>query len=240
MSCVRADPVTILSVDPHTEIGTPYRLDPITEEWIRTDQNMMEAGSLLGRLYRDAVIQKTFFVWNDQVFSVVGDQYATVAQLSTKLDLSSAPWFRKTIPEWNPSQLSSPSDYAEDNTGNSKPTRNDFMIVWDASNYNPSDYGQPSISDSLSGAWRFIYNKESWDVHNLSGWYPQYRVNEGPFDDEQMSAINSGINASKVASYDGYNSRIEARAYLSATSSSIQLSEEFAKYYLSSQTSSAT
>ena len=224
VACSHISPVSILSVDPATGDGIACRLDPILGEWTPTHQSLLEAGFLPGRLYRNEATEKTFFIWNEKIISIVGDQYASVEALqrglATKLDLSSAPWFRKTIPEWVPSQLSSPSDYAKDNTGNSKPTRNDFMIVWDASNYNPVDYGQPPISDdSLSGAWRFIYNEESWDVHNLSGWYPQYRINEGPFDDNQMSAINSGINASKVASYDGYDVRIEARAYLSATSS---------------------
>lgn len=42
---------------------------------------------------------------------------------------------------------------------------------------------------------RYIYN---------NGWEYQYTVNETPLTQTQLDAINSGITAGKVTTYDGY------------------------------------
>lgn len=93
------------------------------------------------------------------------------------------------------SWASVPSDhqyYPEDYTGNKKPNNNDYLIIQNATDYDPSN----------TGIWRFVY-KGDWDTLGKSGWEPQYRV-EQAFTPEQLNAINSGINSTKVSTYDGY------------------------------------
>lgn len=130
----------------------------------------------------------------DGVIPLVGDMYATVTQLATKLDISAAPFYRGSFNNWSevPSQ---PSAYMVDEYGNRTPLKNDYMIVLSADDFREHD--------RLLGTWRFTYNG-TWDSLGISGWVPQYRVNEGPFSDSQMSAIDSGITQAKVAKYEGY------------------------------------
>ena len=49
---------------------------------------------------------------------------------------------------------------------------------------------------------RYIYN---------NGWEYQYTVNETALTQAQLDAINSGITANKVATYDGYASQIAGK-----------------------------
>lgn len=76
--------------------------------------------------------------------------------------------------------------YPQDYAGNRIPTNSDYLIV--------KNFVSP---DFESGTWRFKYTG-NWETQGKSGWLPEYRVNETPFTQEQLSAINSGITASKV------------------------------------------
>ena len=89
--------------------------------------------------------------------------------------------------------------YPEDYVGNRTPTNNDYMMVQDASDY--EDKG-------LKGSWRFIYIGD-WDTTGKSGWKPQYTVGS-TFTAVQQAAIDSGITATKVATYDDYGTSITA------------------------------
>ena len=59
---------------------------------------------------------------------------------------------------------------------------NDYTIVLDDENHDHA-------------TTRYIYN---------SGWEYQYTINETPLTQAQLNALNSGITAAKVATYDGY------------------------------------
>lgn len=62
------------------------------------------------------------------------------------------------------------------------PTRNDYTIVLDDENHSHA-------------TTRYIYN---------NGWEYQYTVNETPLTQAQLNALNSGITAGKVSTYDWY------------------------------------
>ena len=87
--------------------------------------------------------------------------------------------------------------YPEDYVGNRTPTNNDYMMVQDTSDY-----------DGFEGSWRFIYVGD-WNTSGKSGWNPQYKVGS-TFTAAQQDAIDSGITATKVATYDGYGTSITA------------------------------
>ena len=92
---------------------------------------------------------------------------------------------------------SNASLYPEDYVGNRTPTNNDYMMVQDASDY-----------EGLKGSWRFIYIGD-WNTTGKSGWNPQYKVGS-TFTAVQQAAIDSGITATKVDTYDGYGTSITA------------------------------
>ena len=104
--------------------------------------------------------------------------------------------FRGDWANWT-SVPSDPQYYPEDYTGNKKPNNNDYLIIQNATDYDPSN----------TGIWRFVY-KGDWDTLGKSGWEPQYRV-EQAFTPEQLNAINSGITSQKVSNYDNYRQEID-------------------------------
>ena len=53
----------------------------------------------------------------------------------------------------------------------------------------------------MSGTWRFKYTG-NWDTNGVTGWQPEYQVNESPMTAAQLAAINSNITAKKVAKLD--------------------------------------
>ena len=58
------------------------------------------------------------------------------------------------------------------------------------------------------GSWRFIYVGD-WATNGRLGWKPQYQIGSS-FTAEQQAAIDSTITANKVATYDGYGTKITA------------------------------
>ncbi len=62
------------------------------------------------------------------------------------------------------------------------PTMNDYTIVLDDENHDHA-------------TTRYIYN---------NGWEYQYTINETPLTQAQLDALNSGITAGKVSTYDAY------------------------------------
>ena len=58
------------------------------------------------------------------------------------------------------------------------------------------------------GSWRFIYVGD-WETNGRLGWKPQYQIGSS-FTAEQQAAIDSTITANKVATYDGYGTKITA------------------------------
>ena len=101
---------------------------------------------------------------------------------------------------------SDPNLYPADADGHKKPTNNDYMVVQDMTGYtNPEE-----PTRVYDGSWRFTYVGE-WDdpiqpsgTKGKSGWKPIYQVNEKPLTSEQIAALNSGINATKVSGYDAH------------------------------------
>ena len=69
------------------------------------------------------------------------------------------------------------------------PTRNDYCIVQDDETHDHA-------------TTRYIYN---------NGWEYQYTVNETALTQAQLDAINSGITANKVSTYDGYAALIAGK-----------------------------
>lgn len=60
----------------------------------------------------------------------------------------------------------------------------------------------------LDGQWRFVYVGD-WTTNGKNGWKPQYQIGSS-FTAEQQAAIDSTITATKVATYDGYGTKITA------------------------------
>ena len=60
----------------------------------------------------------------------------------------------------------------------------------------------------LDGQWRFVYIGD-WETNGKNGWKPQYQIGSS-FTAEQQAAIDSTITANKVATYDGYGTKITA------------------------------
>ena len=60
----------------------------------------------------------------------------------------------------------------------------------------------------LDGQWRFMYVGD-WTTNGKNGWKPQYQIGSS-FTAEQQAAIDSTITANKVATYDGYGTKITA------------------------------
>ena len=87
--------------------------------------------------------------------------------------------------------------YPEDYVGNRTPNNNDYMVVQDTSDY-----------DGFEGSWRFIYVGD-WGKSGKSGWNPQYKVGS-TFTAVQQAAIDSGITATDVSTYNSYSTSITA------------------------------
>ena len=94
------------------------------------------------------------------------------------------------------------NDYPADADGNKTPTKNDYMVVQDASDY-------PTSPDpALEGTWRFKYTG-TWATDGKDGWYLEYQVNETPLTSDQLAALNSGITAEAVTKLGGIEAGAE-------------------------------
>lgn len=135
----------------------------------------------------------------DDINALIPGQATESNQLADKSFVNStvatnAANFRGSWTNWSavPTEASL---YPEDYVGNRTPTNNDYMMVQDTSDY-----------DGFEGSWRFIYVGD-WNTSGKSGWNPQYKVGS-TFTAVQQDAIDSGITATKVATYDGYGTSI--------------------------------
>lgn len=72
----------------------------------------------------------------------------------------------------------------------------------------PVIIGIQSQAGKYQGSWRFIYVGD-WTTNGRLGWKPQYQIGSS-FTAEQQAAIDSTITANKVATYDGYGTKITA------------------------------
>ena len=72
----------------------------------------------------------------------------------------------------------------------------------------PVIIGIPPQEGEYQGSWRFIYVGD-WTTNGRLGWKPQYQIGSS-FTAEQQAAIDSTITATKVATYDGYGTKITA------------------------------
>lgn len=72
----------------------------------------------------------------------------------------------------------------------------------------PVIIGIPPQVGQYQGSWRFIYVGD-WTTNGKNGWKPQYQIGSS-FTAEQQAAIDSTITANKVATYDGYGTKITA------------------------------
>lgn len=103
--------------------------------------------------------------------------------------------FRGNWATWNDVPTDA-NDYPADADGNKTPTKNDYMVVQDAS-------GFPTSPDpALAGTWRFKYSG-AWATDGKNGWHPEYQVNETPLTSDQLAALNSGISADAVSKLGG-------------------------------------
>lgn len=92
------------------------------------------------------------------------------------------------------------NDYPVDADGNKTPTKNDYLVVQDASDY---------TATTLTGTWRFKYSGE-WTTDGKAGWHPEYQVNETPMTAAQLAALNSGATAALVTKLEGIPADAEA------------------------------
>ena len=119
-----------------------------------------------------------------------GNQLADKAFVNSTVQTTTAN-FRGSWSDWD----DVPSDaslYPEDAAGVKKPHTNDYCVIADASGY---------PSRVIAGTWRFKYTGD-FDTAGKNGWQPEYAINEQPLTTAQIAALNSGITAAKVTSYD--------------------------------------
>ena len=135
----------------------------------------------------------------DDINALIPGQATKSNQLADKSFVNStvatnAANFRGNWTNWT-AVPSNASLYPEDYVGNRTPTNNDYMMVQDASDY-----------EGLKGSWRFIYIGD-WNTTGKSGWNPQYKVGS-TFTAAQQAAIDSGITADDVSTYNSYGTSI--------------------------------
>lgn len=78
-----------------------------------------------------------------------------------------------------------PNLYPEDDEGNRKPGKNDYLLVQ-----------RDETQDG--GTWRYKYTGD-WDTDGKSGWTAEYEVNANPLTADQIAALDSGITDTLVA-----------------------------------------
>lgn len=84
------------------------------------------------------------------------------------------------------------------NAGLPTPSNNNYLVV---------------LADETQdgGTWRYKY-VDNGGAYDKTNWNVEYEINESPFTQTQLDAINSGINATKVGNYDatytGFNNFI--------------------------------
>ena len=179
----------ITNFDCSTIVPTTINFVPGTEYTV--NEALQRAANLFGG-YKGEI---------DDINALIPGQATESNQLADKSFVNStvatnAANFRGNWTNWT-DVPSVASLYPEDYVGNKTPTNNDYMMVQDASDY-----------EGLQGSWRFIYIGD-WNTTGKSGWNPQYKVGS-TFTAVQQAAIDSGITATKVATYDGYGTSITA------------------------------
>ena len=127
--------------------------------------------------------------------------------------------FRGSWANWTAVPTSA-NDYPADSDGVKTPSKNDYIAIQDA-----SDYSSSTVElGSLTGTWRFIYSG-SWATNGKNGWLPAYQINETPLTTEQLNALNSGIDSTKVGQIATNTSNISSlstnKADKSATVSTV-------------------
>lgn len=131
--------------------------------------------------------------------------------------------FRGNWATWNGVPTDA-NDYPADADGNKTPTKNDYMVVQDAS-------GFPTSPDpALAGTWRFKYSGD-WATDGKNGWHPEYQVNETPLTSDQLAALNSGITADAVSKLGDLANIKSIGANLSLNNTTGELTATDTTYY---------
>jgi len=120
------------------------------------------------------------------------NQLATESFVNSSVQTATAN-FRGNWNTWDEIPTDS-SLYPVDDAGSTVPTTNDYLIVNEADDY---------PNEELTGRWRFKYSGV-WATNGKNGWHPEYQVNEEPFTDAQVKAIDSTITKEKVESYSAH------------------------------------
>lgn len=184
--------------------------DPLRDNWVPSEKLVKETidsveSQLDEKINQEIEDRQSEISRVDESISDINDLIPSEATSSNQLAdkkfvsdqiATNASNFRGDWANWT-SVPTDPQYYPEDYTGNKKPNNNDYLIIQNATDYDPSN----------TGIWRFVY-KGDWDTLGKSGWEPQYRV-EQAFTPEQLNAINSGITSQKVSNYDNYRQEID-------------------------------
>lgn len=109
-------------------------------------------------------------------------------------------WYIKTNKPEDTHIIKDDTSYSNANNGILLCTTNDSAV--------PVIIGIPPQVGQYQGSWRFIYVGD-WTTNGKNGWKPQYQIGSS-FTAEQQAAIDSTITANKVATYDGYGTKITA------------------------------
>lgn len=133
------------------------------------------------------------------------NQLADKAFVNSTVQTSSAN-FRGNWANWAAVPTNA-DDYPVDADGNKTPTKNDYLVVQDASDY---------TATTLTGTWRFKYSGE-WATDGKAGWHPEYQVNETPLTAAQLAALNSGATAALMTKLEDIPADAEANAIDSIT-----------------------
>lgn len=120
------------------------------------------------------------------------NQLATESFVNSSVQTATAN-FRGNWNTWDEVPTDS-SLYPVDDAGSTVPTTNDYLVVNEADDY---------PNEELTGRWRFKYSGV-WATNGKNGWHPEYQVNEEPFTDAQVKAIDSTITKEKVESYSSH------------------------------------
>lgn len=121
--------------------------------------------------------------------------------------LSASACYRGAYDSWSDVPTNS-TDYVADTSGTTTPSANDYLTVLNASDFAKTvTIGGASVVTNLTGVWRFKYSG-TWSEQGKAGWRPEYEISANAMTQPQLAALNSGVTAEKVATYDGRDANV--------------------------------
>lgn len=171
-----------------SDVGALPSTTTINDLTSTAQQNAINSGITSGLVAQISTNQTNISTINGKIPSAASttNQLADKAYVDDAIQTNSA-HFRGNWATWAdvPTDV---NDYPADDSGSKTPTVNDYMVVRDASGY---------TGETLEGVWQFVYTGV-WSTNGKNGWEPKFQINETPFTQAQLDAINSGATTTNI------------------------------------------